>query len=113
MSCIFCDIAARKRPARVFFEDEATIVFADINPKAPVHLLVCPKEHHERIYKIPENLMVRLLKTVGIVAEKLKLENNFRLQLNNGALAGQIVEHLHLHFLSRGTSESLVFEERK
>jgi diadenosine tetraphosphate (Ap4A) HIT family hydrolase len=54
-----------------------------------------------------------MLKTVGIVAEKLKLENNFRLQLNNGSLAGQIVEHLHLHFLSRGATENLVFEERK
>jgi histidine triad (HIT) family protein len=107
MKCAFCDIIRGERPARIFYEDEATIAFADINPKAPVHLLICPKEHHERIYKLPDELVLRLTKTIGIIAEKLKLEDNFRLQLNNGAGAGQIIDHLHFHFISHGSDKYL------
>jgi len=110
MSCAFCEIARGKKPAKVFYEDDATIVFADINPKAPVHLLVCPKEHHKRIYKLPGELTLRLIKTIGIIAERLKLEDNFRLQLNNGARAGQIIEHLHFHFISHGSDEYLKYK---
>lgn len=109
MSCIFYDIIDRKRPARIFFEDSDTIVFADINPKAPIHLLVCPKEHHEYIYRLPEHLMVALVKTIGKIAEKLDIMDNFRLQVNNGAQAGQIVGHLHYHFISHGSTERLVY----
>jgi len=109
MSCAFCEIVEGKKRARVFYEDEATIVFADINPKARVHLLVCPKEHHTRLYKLPNGLILRLTKTIGIIAERLKLEDNFRLQLNNGAKAGQIIKHLHFHFISHGSDEFLRF----
>ena len=109
MSCIFCQIIDREKPARIYYENEFTIVFADILPRAPIHLLVCPKEHHKKIYNLPDNILVQLVKTIGITAEKLKLEDNFRLQLNNGALAGQIVDHLHFHFLSRGSTENLKY----
>ncbi len=110
MSCIFCEIIRKERPAKIFYEDDATIVFADINPKAPIHLLICPKEHHEWIYKLPEPLTLRLIKTIGITAEKLNLEDNFRLQLHNGAKAGQIIKHLHFHFISRGSDEYLKYK---
>jgi len=109
MTCIFCEIARGEKPAKIFYKDDATIVFADINPKAPIHLLVCPREHHERIYKLPADLVLRLTKTIGIIAEKLQLEDNFRLQLNNGARAGQIIDHLHFHFISRGSDEHLEY----
>nr|MBN2278227.1 HIT domain-containing protein [candidate division Zixibacteria bacterium] len=110
MKCPFCEIIEKKKPARVFFEDETVIVFADIFPKAEIHLLVCPRIHYERLAELPENLLLRLLDTIKTIAAQLGLENNFRLVLNNGAAAGQIIEHIHFHFLSNAGGVKLKFK---
>jgi histidine triad (HIT) family protein len=103
MACIFCDIIAHKRPARIFFEDDSTIVFADIFPRAPVHLLVSPKRHWTSLQELPQEAILDLMARVKAVASELSIENNFKLILHNGAKAGQIVEHIHFHFLSNAS----------
>ncbi len=100
MSCIFCKIIEHKAPAKIFYEDANIIVFADIYPRAKIHLLVTPKFHCSRIMDLPDNLTLKVFETVRKITKELKLHDNFKLVLHNGALAGQIVEHLHFHYLS-------------
>lgn len=100
MACIFCKIVEHKAPARIFFEDSDIIVFADIYPRANVHLLVTPKPHYARIMDLPDNLTLKIFETVRTITNQLQLNDNFKLVLHNGARAGQIVEHLHFHYLS-------------
>jgi histidine triad (HIT) family protein len=105
MSCAFCDIIEGRRGADVFYEDERTIVFADIHPKANIHLLVCPKEHYTMLAEMPDDLKLILLGVVNYISRSLGIEDNFRLLVNNGALAGQIIEHMHIHFMSNARVE--------
>lgn len=100
MACIFCNIAGHKAPAKIFFEGSDIIVFADIYPKASLHLLVVPKFHCSRIMDLPDNLTLKIFETVRTITKQLGLQDNFKLVLHNGAMAGQIVEHLHFHYLS-------------
>lgn len=100
MGCAFCEIIEKKKPAKIFFENDKTIVFADILPRAAVHLLVCPKSHYERLVDLPDEAILEIMQTVKTVTSRLGLENNFRLILNNGAQAGQIIGHIHFHYLS-------------
>jgi len=100
MSCIFCKIIEHKLPAKIYFEDDYIIVFADIYPRAKIHLLVTPKIHCSRIMDLPDNLTLNIFETVRMITKDLKLQDNFKLILHNGASAGQIVEHLHFHYLS-------------
>jgi histidine triad (HIT) family protein len=105
MSCIFCQIVNGEKPARIYFEDADIIVFADIIPRAPIHLLFCPKAHHPMLQDIPEKLLSQLIERIKFTAKELGIENNYRLILNNGPLSGQIVGHLHFHFLSNANLE--------
>ncbi|MBN2226052.1 MAG: HIT domain-containing protein [candidate division Zixibacteria bacterium] len=100
MHCPFCQISANTRPARVFLENDTVIVFEDIIPRAAIHLLVCPKAHVERLAEVSDELLGQLLATVREVTRRLDIEDNFRLVLNNGASAGQIIDHLHFHIMS-------------
>jgi len=100
MSCVFCDIIRRKAPANIFYEDDSVIVFHDRFPKAPTHLLICPKEHYADLVSAPAEIMPKLFETVKLVAEMVGAgDEGFRLVVNNGANAGQIVFHLHFHFM--------------
>ncbi len=110
MSCIFCKIAEHKAPAKIIFEDSDIIVFADFNPRAIVHLLVTPKFHCSRIMDLPDNLTLKIFETVRMITKELKLQDNFKLVLHNGALAGQIVEHLHFHYLSNQPNVDVKFK---
>ncbi len=100
MSCIFCKIIEHKAPAKIFYEDSDIIVFEDIYPRDSIHLLIVPKPHYSRIMELPDNLTLKIFETVREITKELGLENNFKLLLRNGAQAGQIVEHLHFHYLS-------------
>jgi len=110
MSCTFCDIIKHKKPARIFFEDDRVIVFADIFPKAEIHLLICPKNHYSTILDMPDEQVLSLIETSRYIARRLGIEDNFRLVLNNGAKAGQIIEHLHFHFLSNASGVMVEFK---
>jgi histidine triad (HIT) family protein len=100
---IFQRISAREIPARIVFEDEEVLAFHDVNPQAPVHVLIVPKRVIPRIAEAAagdEAILGRLLLATRIVAEKLGiLETGYRVVINNGRDAGESVPHLHVHVL--------------
>lgn len=99
---LFSKIIRREIPADIVYEDDMALAFKDINPQAPVHILVIPKKPIPKLADaVPEDhaLMGHLLLTAQRVAQQAGLENGYRLVINNGAEAGQTVFHLHLHIL--------------
>lgn len=99
--CVFCEIAQGKVPAAVIFQDSAVAVFDDINPKAPVHILVIPKEHIQSIAHLKENhnnIIAKLIYTAKQIADKKGL-GGYKLIFNVGHDGGQVIDHLHLHLL--------------
>jgi histidine triad (HIT) family protein len=103
MECIFCEIAAKKLPARIIYEDEHAIAFEDINPKAPVHALVIPRKHISTNLDIGQSdsmLIGHLFQVANQIAkDKGIADRGFRLVMNCNADSGQTVFHIHLHIL--------------
>lgn len=103
MGCIFCEILERKRPAKIIYEDEHSLAFEDINPQAPVHVLVIPKKHISTSLDIQEEengLVGHLFQIANKIAkEKGIAERGFRLVSNCNPESGQTVFHVHLHLL--------------
>ncbi|GBD98889.1 HIT-like protein [bacterium BMS3Abin07] len=103
MNCIFCDIAEEKVPAEIIYRDEHAVAFEDINPKAPVHVLVIPRKHISTVLDINENenqLVGHLFQVANVIARKKGIdEKGFRLVCNCNRDAGQTVFHIHLHLL--------------
>ena len=99
---IFTKIKNKEIPGNVIYEDDKCFALEDINPQAPVHVLIIP---HKEIAKIsdstPEDkeLLGHLLLVSKTIAQKYELENNYRLIINNGAGAGQSVFHIHVHLM--------------
>jgi histidine triad (HIT) family protein len=99
---IFSKIIRKEIPADIVYEDNLAIAFRDVNPQAPVHILVIPKEPIAKISDAePKDhaLMGHLLLTVKRVAEQVGLANGYRVVINSGEDGGQTVNHLHLHIL--------------
>lgn len=103
MDCIFCKIISGEIPGKIIYRDQDVIVFHDISPKAPVHFLVAPVLHLPSLREVNDDdqkLMGRLLITTRKIAEELKIASSgFKVVMNNGKDAGQLVFHLHLHVL--------------
>jgi len=103
MSCLFCRILAGEVPADTIYQDERCIAFRDVNPQAPVHVLVIPREHLESLDEAAqkdEALLGHLLRVGARVANDQGLsESGYRSVINTGAGAGQSVFHLHVHVL--------------
>ena len=100
---IFTKIINKEIPADIVYEDDLCLAFRDINPQAPVHLLVIPKKPLATLADVEgadQEMIGHLLLVANIVAEKEGVGDAFRLVLNNGAGAGQDVFHLHLHVLA-------------
>jgi len=101
--CIFCKIARHESPAQIAWEDEEVMVFHDIAPQAPLHLLIIPKQHLAKIADATEdqqNLLGKMLFIAKQQAEELGLnEKGYRLVINNGHGGGQAVFHVHIHLL--------------
>ena len=101
--CLFCKIAAEQRPADVVYKDDLVVAFRDINPQAPTHILVIPKEHISYAADLNDGhseLLSHIFKTANMIAVDEKIsEEGYRMVINNGAGAGQSVFHLHLHLL--------------
>ncbi len=102
--CIFCKIVAGEIPSKKIYEDDKIIVINDVNPGAPVHVLIIPKEHTDNILHAPSELLPyiqtkleEIVKTLGIY------EGGFRVVINTGADGGQSVNHLHFHVLGGKT----------
>lgn len=103
MSCLFCKIIEGSIPSTKVYEDDRCLVFKDIEPQAPIHLLLIPKEHIQSLAEIGEEqsaLMGHMMQVVAQMADALELKNGFRLVSNCGADAQQSVSHLHFHLLA-------------
>lgn len=99
---IFSKIIRREIPADIVYEDDQAIAFRDVNPQAPVHILVIPKKIIPCLAEATAtdtDLMGHLLRTVQQVAQQEGLTNGYRVVINNGTHGGQTVDHLHLHIL--------------
>ena len=97
--CIFCKIINGDFGTEFVYETDNAVVFKDINPKAPIHLLVCPKTHVPSLNELEDkNLMAELLQTVKDVTKKIGLKS-YKTLINTGKEAGQEVFHLHIHIL--------------
>ena len=103
MDTLFTKIINKEIPADIIFEDDLSLVFKDINPQAPTHLLIIPKKVIPKLSDASNNdelILGHLMLVAGKVANQLDLNDTFRIVINNGAKAGQSVFHLHLHLLS-------------
>ncbi len=100
--CLFCKIVAGDVPSDRVFESERVLAFRDINPGAPIHVLVIPKEHVPSVQELSREhdlLTGEMLEVVRTVAEREGIADGYRLVTNVGARAGQSVFHLHWHVL--------------
>jgi histidine triad (HIT) family protein len=102
--CIFCKIAAGQIKANVVFDSPDVMAFRDVNPQAPVHILIIPKKHVPRISALTDGEAGLLLSIHRALLELVKTEpeakTGFRFLTNEGDNAGQSVKHLHFHFLA-------------
>ena len=102
MDCVFCKIASGEIPSKKAYEDEKICAFYDLDPQAPVHILIIPKEHISSIKEItPENsgIVAHIFEVAVKLAKENHLDNGFRIVNNCGEDGGQTVQHLHFHLL--------------
>lgn len=101
--CIFCLINEGKIPSTKVWEDDQCLAFRDINPLAPTHILVIPKEHIDSAAELTEEheaLVGHIFTVIAKIAKEQQLDRGFRVVSNAGADAGQTVKHLHFHILA-------------
>jgi histidine triad (HIT) family protein len=102
-SCIFCKIVAGQIGANIVLQDESVMAFRDVNPQAPVHILIIPKKHIEHVAALSADdasLLAALQRAIQQVAKSEKiLESGFRVVTNTGKDGGQSVSHLHYHVM--------------
>ncbi len=115
-NCIFCKIIAGTIPSVKIYEDELVYAFLDIAPINPGHVLVIPKEHHESAATIPEataGRMFRIGSRIGIALKRELDYDAYNLHLADGAAAGQVVMHAHLHVVPRGVEDNFHWNWRQ
>lgn len=104
MDCLFCKMVAGEIPVNKVYEDEQVLAFYDIDPQAPMHFLVIPKQHLDSPAAITEEnaaLVGHIFAVIAKLAGELGLENGYRVVTNCGADGGQSVQHLHFHVLAK------------
>ena len=103
-SCVFCRIAAKESPAEIEYEDDEVLAFKDLYPKAPVHFLIVPKRHIESLAAIEPgdtHALGRCLQAARVLGEQTGYaQRGYRVTCNCGPEGGQVVYHLHLHFMA-------------
>lgn len=102
MDCLFCRIACGEIPSNEVYSDDKVYAFYDINPQAPVHVLVIPKSHIESCDKIDDSnsdVLKDIFEAIPKIAHKLGLENGYRVVSNVGEDGCQSVKHMHFHIL--------------
>lgn len=103
MSCVFCNIIKGNIPSQKVYEDEDVLAFKDINPAAPVHIIIIPKKHIESVMDLNES-NIGIVEKIFAAAKKIAVseslgDKGFRIVTNCGESAGQSVKHLHFHLL--------------
>lgn len=102
MDCIFCKIAAGEIPSTKVYEDDTVVAFNDLDPQAPVHILIIPKEHIASAAEINESnsaVVAHIFEVAAKIAAEKGLKDGFRIVNNCGDSAGQSVKHLHFHLM--------------
>lgn len=110
-NCIFCKIVRGEIPCKKVYEDAEVLVFHDINPVAPVHFILVPKQHIISLLEVEEThaaLLGRMLLLAARLAREQGLGNGFRTVINNGKGGGQEVFHLHIHVIGGGNIPPMV-----
>ena len=100
---IFDKIIRKEIPADIVYEDELCLAFKDVNPQAPIHILIIPKKAIAKVADAnndDQNVLGHMMLMAGKIAEDLGVKDAFRLVVNNGEEAGQTVFHLHIHLLA-------------
>jgi histidine triad (HIT) family protein len=98
--CPFCQIARGEMDTEFVHEEEYLVAFEDLDPKAPVHVLVIPREHMTAVTDVPPETLKQLMDATQAIAEEQGVaEGGYAIRINNGEDAGQEVEHLHIHVL--------------
>ncbi len=103
MDCLFCSIIKGDIPSSKVYEDDLVYAFNDIDPQAPVHVLIVPKQHIKWAYDINEEnsaVVAHIFEVIPKIAKQLGLEDGFRVVNNCGDSAGQSVKHLHFHLMA-------------
>ena len=101
MDCIFCQIVAGKIPSQTLYQDGEVIAFRDVNPQAPVHILIIPKSHIPSLTQLTDSTIIAHMVDVAnqLAKEEGIFESGYRLVINCGREGGQLVPHLHMHLL--------------
>ena len=103
MDCIFCKIIAGQIPSDVIYTDDKVVAFRDINPMAPVHLLIIPREHIPSLNDVTEQQITLVGHMVQVAKQLAKQQGiatkGYRVVINTGSQGGQVVQHLHMHLL--------------
>ncbi|KAJ3328914.1 hypothetical protein HDU76_009034 [Blyttiomyces sp. JEL0837] len=109
-ACIFCKIVQRKAPAHIIYEDEKIMAFLDIAPMNKGHSLIIPKYHHINLIDTPSDILSHIAVRLPWLAKgicKAVGTDSFNLLQNNGAVAGQVVFHLHFHIMPRFNDDGI------
>lgn len=109
--CVFCKIISGEIPSKKVYEDKEIIVFHDIDPQTPVHVLVVPRKHVATLNdftKEDKELLGEILLRIPEIAKDLGVGQGYKVVINNGKDAGQIVSHVHMHILGGGPLKGIV-----
>lgn len=99
-NCLFCRIVSGEIPSTKVYEDDKVLAFRDIDPQAPTHVLIIPKEHYDSVLDAPPETVAYMAKVAGEIARSEGVsDGGFRLVINTGEDGGQSVKHLHMHLL--------------
>lgn len=103
MDCIFCKIINKEIPSEIVYEDEEILAFKDIEPVAPVHILVIPKKHISKLTELSEEderLIGKIYTVINKIAKEQEIEDRgYRVVVNCGEDGGQVVKHIHFHLI--------------
>lgn len=100
--CVFCEIIKKEKSADIVYENSDIMAFRDINPKAPVHILIVPKKHIASVLDlrdIDRGRICEMLFAAKKIARDQKIDEGYKLVFNVGRKGGQVIDHLHLHLL--------------
>ncbi len=111
--CVFCKMVAGEIPVTRVYEDEAVLAFLDIGPISDGHTLVVPKQHCTRIHECDPDVLAEVASRLGRIAAAIATAmdaDGYNVLSNNGAAAGQVVEHLHFHIIPRHVGDGVFTE---
>jgi histidine triad (HIT) family protein len=116
LSCVFCDIIARRAPAHIVYEDDDLIAFLDSRPITDGHTLLVTKHHYERLGEIPRDMVAKLFTKAQELNETVMRKMSAQganISVNDGKAAHQLVPHIHVHIIPRRANDGVTFSARK